>query len=306
MAGQGGGSWKVAYADFVTAMMAFFLVMWILAQNKPLKKAIAEYFNDPWKTSLKPKGDCPGGASMVPGKDTGDPSGNAIRAGHSSGGDRTRPNPRLRGFATSNTVGLAREGPASHARRPPQPVFHSHRQQPLRGHAGPLQRKLRRAGRDRPGPAAAPGGGDSRAAQQGRDPRARHPPARRRRRPAARRLGAVLRPLPGHDEVPRATGDRPIADSPQPGRPLRALFAGHRRRRSGPTTPASRSTCSASMPRTSWARPKNAPAGWPRREYHPLSLRERARVRAFLLFARRRGAGGEGARPPGCTPPACK
>ena len=48
MAGHGGGAWKVAYADFVTAMMAFFLVMWITAQSKEVKKAIAEYFRDPY------------------------------------------------------------------------------------------------------------------------------------------------------------------------------------------------------------------------------------------------------------------
>jgi chemotaxis protein MotB len=47
MAGKGGGAWKVAYADFVTAMMAFFLVMWIVAQNKPVKEAVAAYFRDP-------------------------------------------------------------------------------------------------------------------------------------------------------------------------------------------------------------------------------------------------------------------
>jgi chemotaxis protein MotB len=51
MAGHGGGAWKVAYADFVTAMMAFFMVMWIVAQSKPVKQAIAQYFNDPWKLS---------------------------------------------------------------------------------------------------------------------------------------------------------------------------------------------------------------------------------------------------------------
>src|SRR5262249_55946301 len=47
MAGKGGGAWKVAYADFVTAMMAFFLVMWITGQSKPVKQAVAEYFEDP-------------------------------------------------------------------------------------------------------------------------------------------------------------------------------------------------------------------------------------------------------------------
>ena len=50
MAGHGGGAWKVAYADFVTAMMAFFMVMWIVAQGKPqVKAAVAEYFQDPYK-----------------------------------------------------------------------------------------------------------------------------------------------------------------------------------------------------------------------------------------------------------------
>lgn len=42
--GHHGGAWKVAYADFVTAMMAFFLVMWILGMSDEDKKAIAQYF----------------------------------------------------------------------------------------------------------------------------------------------------------------------------------------------------------------------------------------------------------------------
>ncbi|MEX0612046.1 MAG: flagellar motor protein MotB [Pirellulales bacterium] len=50
MAG-GGGAWKVAYADFVTAMMAFFLVMWITSQSDDVKKAIGGYFQDPWGTA---------------------------------------------------------------------------------------------------------------------------------------------------------------------------------------------------------------------------------------------------------------
>ena len=53
MAGKGGGAWKVAYADFVTAMMAFFLVMWIVAQGKPIRQAVAHYFNEPFKTEGK-------------------------------------------------------------------------------------------------------------------------------------------------------------------------------------------------------------------------------------------------------------
>ena len=48
MAGKGGGAWKVAYADFVTAMMAFFLVMWITAQSDSVKEAVAQYFDNPY------------------------------------------------------------------------------------------------------------------------------------------------------------------------------------------------------------------------------------------------------------------
>jgi chemotaxis protein MotB len=45
--GHHGGAWKVAYADFVTAMMAFFLVLWILGQSAATKAGIAGYFHDP-------------------------------------------------------------------------------------------------------------------------------------------------------------------------------------------------------------------------------------------------------------------
>src|SRR3989442_7239178 len=45
--GHHGGAWKVAYADFVTAMMAFFLVMWIIGLDKPTRESIAYYFNHP-------------------------------------------------------------------------------------------------------------------------------------------------------------------------------------------------------------------------------------------------------------------
>ena len=47
--GHHGGAWKVAYADFVTAMMAFFLVMWIVGLSSNIKQAIAGYFKDPVK-----------------------------------------------------------------------------------------------------------------------------------------------------------------------------------------------------------------------------------------------------------------
>ncbi len=45
--GHHGGAWKVAYADFVTAMMALFIVLWVLSSGDKVKKAVAEYFRDP-------------------------------------------------------------------------------------------------------------------------------------------------------------------------------------------------------------------------------------------------------------------
>lgn len=45
--GHHGGSWKVALADFMTAMMAFFLVMWLLGQSEETKKAVSDYFSTP-------------------------------------------------------------------------------------------------------------------------------------------------------------------------------------------------------------------------------------------------------------------
>lgn len=45
--GGHGGSWKVALADFMTALMAFFLVMWLLAQSAETKKAVSDYFSTP-------------------------------------------------------------------------------------------------------------------------------------------------------------------------------------------------------------------------------------------------------------------
>jgi chemotaxis protein MotB len=47
MASGGGGAWKVAYADFVTAMMAFFMVMWLTSQKPEVAKAVAEHFKNP-------------------------------------------------------------------------------------------------------------------------------------------------------------------------------------------------------------------------------------------------------------------
>ncbi len=60
MASGGGGAWKVAYADFVTAMMAFFMVMWLTAQKPEVKTAVAGYFREPFAVF---KGNEPGSAT---------------------------------------------------------------------------------------------------------------------------------------------------------------------------------------------------------------------------------------------------
>jgi len=49
--GHHGGAWKVAYADFVTAMMALFIVLWLLNTSKQVQEAVGGYFKDPRGTS---------------------------------------------------------------------------------------------------------------------------------------------------------------------------------------------------------------------------------------------------------------
>src|SRR5215467_12865432 len=51
--GHHGGAWKVAYADFVTAMMALFIVLWLLNSSKQVQEAVGGYFKDPTGTSKK-------------------------------------------------------------------------------------------------------------------------------------------------------------------------------------------------------------------------------------------------------------
>jgi chemotaxis protein MotB len=51
--GHHGGAWKVAYADFVTAMMALFIVLWLLNSSKQIQVAVGGYFKDPSGTSKK-------------------------------------------------------------------------------------------------------------------------------------------------------------------------------------------------------------------------------------------------------------
>ncbi|MDO8179387.1 MAG: flagellar motor protein MotB [Undibacterium sp.] len=64
-AGHHGGAWKIAYADFVTAMMAFFLLMWLLGSDaKGNLQGIAEYFKTPLKVAMS-GGDGSGDSSSI-------------------------------------------------------------------------------------------------------------------------------------------------------------------------------------------------------------------------------------------------
>jgi chemotaxis protein MotB len=70
-AGHHGGAWKVAYADFVTAMMSLFIVLWLLSSSDQVKKAVGGYFTDP-KGSGKDVGNGlrgAGGESLTVNKD---------------------------------------------------------------------------------------------------------------------------------------------------------------------------------------------------------------------------------------------
>jgi chemotaxis protein MotB len=60
-AGHHGGAWKVAYADFVTAMMALFMVLWLMNSSKPVQEAVGGYFRDPNGVAAK-RGTAMGGA----------------------------------------------------------------------------------------------------------------------------------------------------------------------------------------------------------------------------------------------------
>ncbi|MDI6853418.1 MAG: OmpA family protein [Deltaproteobacteria bacterium] len=67
-----GGAWKVAYADFVTAMMALFIVLWIMSQSQSIRIAVAQYFKNP--------GLLPGAMSLM---ETSDMGGKMPTPGHS-------------------------------------------------------------------------------------------------------------------------------------------------------------------------------------------------------------------------------
>ena len=75
MAGKG-GAWKVAYADFVTAMMALFMVLWICAQDKEVLIATSKYFQNPFNSPMDATSGVLPFESNKPSVSSGDSSGN--------------------------------------------------------------------------------------------------------------------------------------------------------------------------------------------------------------------------------------
>jgi chemotaxis protein MotB len=65
-----GGAWKVAYADFVTAMMALFIVLWIVANNVTIRASVADYFRDPGAMHKTSSGVLSGNNTMRPFSDS--------------------------------------------------------------------------------------------------------------------------------------------------------------------------------------------------------------------------------------------
>lgn len=69
-AGHHGGAWKVAYADFVTAMMALFIVLWLMNTSKQIQEAVGGYFKDPTGTAKRVGSDMAGsGENFIVNKD---------------------------------------------------------------------------------------------------------------------------------------------------------------------------------------------------------------------------------------------
>ncbi|MET3824944.1 MULTISPECIES: flagellar motor protein MotB [Sphingomonas] len=114
-----GGAWKVAYADFVTAMMAFFMLLWLLANpDKERLKGLAEYFSpasansSPSTTLTTNPGDQPGlgGRTRRAQADskatTGQPSAESAKSGISRGGTANIPDASMRVMAQEMRVAL--------------------------------------------------------------------------------------------------------------------------------------------------------------------------------------------------------
>lgn len=75
-----GGAWKVAYADFVTAMMTLFIVLWIIAHNQNVRSSVAQYFRNPSAAFTGSSGVLDGSAGVLPAQGTDNEQGRAAAA----------------------------------------------------------------------------------------------------------------------------------------------------------------------------------------------------------------------------------
>ncbi len=129
-----GGAWKVAYADFVTAMMAFFMLLWLISNpDKQRLKGLAEYFS-PAATAMSQTSDSTASVSGIgtmpgagghgsrsqasaTGTPTGQPSANAATAGTARGGTANIPDASLRVLAQELRVAIDSLPPADDGRK---------------------------------------------------------------------------------------------------------------------------------------------------------------------------------------------
>jgi chemotaxis protein MotB len=98
MAGHG-GAWKVAFADFMTAMMALFLVLWISAQDKKILIATSQYFQNPFRSPMDDH------SGIMPfNKQSNDSSSSAKKSDESSVADKTQAKDKQIELAFLNSV----------------------------------------------------------------------------------------------------------------------------------------------------------------------------------------------------------
>ncbi|GAA3724601.1 flagellar motor protein MotB [Sphingomonas cynarae] len=133
--GHHGGAWKVAYADFVTAMMAFFLLLWLISNpDKQRQKGLAEYFSPASASALSQTADAQSSTSGIGGMPgagghgrraqseqvqppRGQPSSKAGTSGTTVGGTARIPDPSLRVIAQEMRVAIDSLPPEAPGRR---------------------------------------------------------------------------------------------------------------------------------------------------------------------------------------------
>ena len=126
-AGHHGGAWKVAYADFVTAMMAFFMLLWLIANpDKQRLKGLAQYFSSVTadtapSTPVQGVSEGAGGQARKSATDTtkamGTPTSNAATVGAARGGTANVPDASMRVIATELQVALDQVSQDQQARK---------------------------------------------------------------------------------------------------------------------------------------------------------------------------------------------